>query len=46
MAPAAQILCLSCGFDFRTGKTVKVSGKTAAKPADPGKPGPGKPGHS
>jgi DNA-directed RNA polymerase subunit RPC12/RpoP len=44
MAPAAQILCLSCGYDFRTGKTVKVSGKPTAKPPSP--PGPGKPGPS
>ncbi|MFN7769544.1 MAG: HEAT repeat domain-containing protein [Planctomycetaceae bacterium] len=40
MAPAAQILCLSCGYDFRTGKTVKVTGKPTAKP--PPTSGPGK----
>jgi hypothetical protein len=41
MAPTAQILCLSCGYDFRTGKTVKVTGKPANKPPSP--PGTGKP---
>jgi hypothetical protein len=44
MAPEVQILCLSCGYDFRTGKTVKVTGKPAAKPPAP--PGPGKPDKS
>jgi len=39
MALAAQILCLSCGYDFRTGKTVKVTGKPAAKPPGPNQPG-------
>jgi DNA-directed RNA polymerase subunit RPC12/RpoP len=43
MAAANQILCLSCGYDFRTGKTVKVAGKPAGSP--PGKPpAPGQPG--
>jgi len=45
MAAGNQILCLSCGYDFRTGKTVRVAGKPAGNP--PGKsPGPPQSGSS
>ncbi|MFM8289130.1 MAG: HEAT repeat domain-containing protein [Planctomycetaceae bacterium] len=38
-APGVQVLCLSCGYDFRTGRTVKVAAKPATKPTHPKKPG-------
>lgn len=33
--PAAMVLCVSCGFDFRTGKTVKKAAKPEEKKAKP-----------
>jgi len=36
--PAAMVLCVSCGFDFRTGKTVKMAAKTEEKKDKPAVP--------